>query len=278
MSLQTLAAGMIGRQYAGRYIPNLSGGAPPGEASTENPCRRRFGWSLPRGWQKPLLLLAAAAILACSAEEKASAPPAAEPGGFTFFSVGADTVFSDRLRERLQERLGDDAIERRSTIDLEVNGPGFLQRHFAWLDDLNRRLNHPPGERVDHNTVKLMYRYATRKDLPFSYVEILFSNYTSKPLYIYIRSGRDLSGIVETLKQKHGPPLQIEEAGEGIDAQYWSEQSDLLLVTTHTTRRGDREYRVMICYGANLEALIATEEADRRAKEEERRRAGQRAF
>ena len=124
--------------------------------------------------------LAAVMLLSCSTDEQSPDYSRSQTEGITFFDVGAETVFSDALRDRLRKSLGPDAIAYRSTIDLEFNARGFLQREFPILHDLNQRLNTPAGERVEHDTVKLMYRYAVKENLPFSYVELVFSNFNGK--------------------------------------------------------------------------------------------------
>jgi hypothetical protein len=103
---------------------------------------------------------------------------------FTFFDIGENTIISGKLREDLNKTLGDDAIERRSILDLEINYEGFLKEYFPDLDKLNKNLNSPPGERVEHNTVKPMYRYTQNKNVSFDYVEMVYSEYTRRPVLI----------------------------------------------------------------------------------------------
>lgn len=221
--------------------------------------------------------LTAVMLLSCSTDDRSSDHSQSQTEGITFFDVGAETVFSDALRDRLRKSLGTDAIAYRSTIDLEFNARGFLQRQFPILHDLNQRLNTPAGERVEHNTVKLMYRYAVKENLPFSYVELVFSNITGKPLFIQVRS-RDLSDIIRTLEEKYGSPQAIDQSTDEGRFFFWSDHQDVLLVSIIPTWRGDKEYQLVIYYVDNLEKLIAVEEKERRQKEEERRRAGEKIF
>jgi hypothetical protein len=221
--------------------------------------------------------LAAVMLLSCSTDDQSPDYSQSQTEGITFFDVGADTVFSDALRDRLRKNLGPDAIAYRSTIDLEFNAKGFLQRQFPVLYDLNQRLNTPAGERVEHDTVKLMYRYAVKENLPFSYVDLVFSNDSGKPLLIQVRS-RDLSGIIRTLEEKYGSPQTIDQPAEEGRFFFWSDHRDVLLVSIIPTWRGDKEYRLVIYYVDNLENLVAVEEKERRQKEEERRRAGEKIF
>jgi hypothetical protein len=221
--------------------------------------------------------LTAVLLLSCSSDERSPDHSQSQTEGITFFDVGAETVFSDALRDRLRKSLGPDAIEYRSTIDLEFNAKGFLQRHFPTLYQLNQRLNTPAGERVEHDTVKLMYRYAVKENLPFSYVELVFSNVTGKPLFIQVRS-RDLSDIIRTLEEKYGSPQAIDQPADAGRFFFWSDHHDVLLVSIIPTWRGDKEYLLVIYYVDNLEKLITVEEKERREKEEERRRAGEKIF
>ena len=221
--------------------------------------------------------LTAVMMLSCSTDEQSPDYSKSQTEGITFFDVGANTVFSDALRDRLRKSLGPDAIAYRSTIDLEFNVRGFLQRQFPNLHELNQRLNTPAGERVEHDTVKLMYRYAVKENLPFRYVELVFSNITGNPLFIQVRS-RDLSDIIRTLEDKYGSPQAIDQPVDEGRFFYWSDHQDVLLVSIIPTWRGDKEYQLVIYYVDNLEKLIAVEEEKRRQKEEERRRAGEKIF
>lgn len=214
-------------------------------------------------------------LLSCSADDQSPDYSQSQTEGITFFDVGAETVFSDALRDRLRKNLGPDAITYRSTIDLEFNARGFLQRQFPILHDLNQRLNTPAGERVEHDTVKLMYRYAVKENLPFRYVELVFSNITGKPLFIQVRS-RDLSDIIRTLEEKYGSPQAIDQPADEGRFFFWSDRQDVLLVSIIPTWRGDKEYQLVIYYVDNLEKLVAVEEKERR--QEERRRTGEKIF
>ncbi len=224
-----------------------------------------------------LIGLAAFLVTGCSSEEKTS-PHAPSTEGFTFFDVGAETLFSDGLRERLRGSLGADAIEKRNIINLEVNWKGFLKNYFPDLHQLNLRLNSPPGERIEHDTVKLMYRYARNKDLPFNYVELVFSNRSGRPLFIHLYSRKDINDIFRTLEDKFGQPMRVDLPPDNGRAMYWQDEKDLLLATVAPTRRGDELYRIVIYFSGNIEDLVAVEEKERREKEDSRRRTGERAF
>jgi len=221
--------------------------------------------------------LTAVLLLSCSSDEQSPDHSQIQTEGITFFDVGAETVFSDALRYRLRKRLGSDAIEHRSTIDLDFNAKGHLQSQFPIIHELNQRLNTPAGERVEHDTIKLMYRNAVKENLPFSYVEMVFSNITGKPLFIQVRS-RDLSDIIRSLEEKYGSPQGIDQPADEGRFFFWSDHQDVLLISIIPTWREDKEYRLAIYYVDNLEKLTEVEESKRRQKEEERRRAGEKVF
>jgi hypothetical protein len=224
------------------------------------------------------LFLMLLVLESCSPDDKTPGQSRSQTEGITFFDVGAGSVFSDALRDRLRTSLGPDAIAYRNVIDLEFNDRGFLQRHFPALHELNRRLNSPAGERVEHSTVKLMYRFAANKNLPFSYVELVFSDITGKPLFIHIRSRKDLSDILRSLEEKYGQPQVIGQSPDSGRFFFWSDKKNILLVSIIPTWRGDKQSRLVIYYAGNIEDLIAAEEEERRKKTEERRRAGEKIF
>ncbi len=228
-----------------------------------------------------LLLLLFPAVIACSSEDsedKVEVERQDRSGGFNFFDVHHDTIYSEPLRDRLVDTLSSDAIEYRSVINLEIVQEGFLQQFFPQLDDLNRRLNYPAGERVEHPTIRLMYRWAARKNLPFSYVELLFSQETRKPLYVKIESTRDISDIVDSLSEKYGLPTVSQlEQGRG-EIRYWRNNRDVFLVAILSRRNERPLYRMMIYYADNLETHILSEEKKRQEKEEKQQREGRSAF
>ena len=141
------------------------------------------------------------------AENQAAQVPS---DSFTFFDLGGQSALSKSVRNDLNQRLGRHAIEHRSIIDLDINFYGFLKKYFPPLYELNQNLNSPPGERIEHNTVKLMYRYARKENVPFDYVELVFSNYSQHPLLFRINFQKDEANIIETLKTKYGEPRLID--------------------------------------------------------------------
>ena len=139
-------------------------------------------------------------------EPRRGAAPQAGVESFTFLGMGRDTELTDRLRGELSEKLGNAAVENRGLIDLEAGTPGVLGTRLPALDAINRQLNSPPGERVEHDMIRLMYRYARGKEAPFDLVELLFDPQTRRPLLFRMRFKGDDAGMVDALRGKHGPP------------------------------------------------------------------------
>jgi len=207
-----------------------------------------------------------------------SAPVLKSQEGFTFFDLGIDSYLTDNIRDELRDKLGSDAIERRSPLDLTINYKGFIQQHFKELDQLNKRLNFPPGERVEHNMIKLRYRYAQRKKVPFKYIELLFSGYTKKPLLFKISSKKEGSFIIDTIRAKHGEPKTINWEQEEGRSLYWEKDKSILVISISKDRYGDPEYHTVIYFTPNIEALLSKEEQVVRQREKEIEKKGKTAF
>lgn len=202
-------------------------------------------------------------------------PPAS---GFTFFGLGADSPYNKQVRNRLSEALGSDAVGTRTPMDLSVNYPGFLKDHFPKLGALNHRLRDEAGARVEHHTIQLTYRYARRKNRPFTYVELLFSGYTRTPLYFRIKANKEGSDIIETFRQKYGQPRGIDWSAQGGSSLVWQEENDFLITSETTDRFGDPAYLIVIYFIDNIERLVETERLDSERREEEQKQAGKTAF
>lgn len=228
-----------------------------------------------------ILLAAILAVMTVACGEKEATENRAAssaPESFTFFELGSNSVLSKAVRKDLSDRLGRDAIEHRSVLDLEINYPGFLKAHFPHLDQLNQKLNFPPRERIEHNTVKLMYRYAQNKNVPFDYVELIFSNYTQTPILFRIHFKKDESNIINTLKEKYGVPKTIAWNEATGTSFYWTKADDELVVSLVPDQFGDSEYQIVIYFTANLNQVIRTEAAEKEAREQQRAKSGKSAF
>ena len=201
------------------------------------------------------------------------------PESFTFFDLGSNTRFNSGVRSALNDRLGSDAIAYRSQIDLSVNSPEFIQTFFPELYALNLKLNYPPRERIEHQTVKLMYRYSQKANVPFKYVEILFSGYSQRPLYLSITVAHDGADIIiDALHQKYGPPEEIQGLESPLKSSFWRKNNDLLLVSVKSDRYGNPEYHIMIYYVNSLEELLNIEKEEARQREDRIKQASDKVF
>ena len=198
--------------------------------------------------------------------------------GFTFFDIGENTQFSNDVRRGLKDKLGSDAKESWITLDLSTNYRGFLQEHFPELHELNKKLNSPVGERVEHNTTKLTFRYAQKKNVPFEYVQLIFSNYTKKPLSIYIRSKKEGSDVIDTITKKYGDAKTIGWDKEEGKSLYWKKNKSILIISIRDDRYGNPEYHTIIYYVPNLEELLLQEQQTVKKEEEEIKKTGKTAF
>jgi hypothetical protein len=219
-------------------------------------------------------------LVSCSdSQENAESGPAeANKESFTFFDLGINTSLTKRVREELGNKLGRDAIEQKSIMDLAINYKGFLNTYFPSLNELNQRLNFPPGERVEHNTVKLMYRYALKKNVPFDYVELVFSNYTKIPLLFKINFQKDEAGIIKTLESRYGQPQVVNWKEENGKSMVWMKNADFLIASQVPDQFGHPKYQIAIYFVKNLEQLIATEKNAGQEKTRERNQSGETAF
>ena len=202
----------------------------------------------------------------------------APPDSFTFFDLGSQSKLSKSVRNDLNQQLGRHAIEYRSIIDLDINFYGFLEKYFPSLNALNQNLNFPLGERIEHNTVKLMYRYARKENLPFDYVELVFSNYSQHPLLFRINFRKDETNIAETLKTKYGEPQHIDWKDKNGQSRYWRKNSDLLILSLVPDQFGNPEYQIRIYFVENIKALLAAERAQKEAVGSQSAKSGKTAF
>jgi hypothetical protein len=228
-----------------------------------------------------LIIVLIPVLISCSdSQEKddATAPAAVMPESFTFFDLGVNSRLNNKVRKELGDKLGPDAIEYRSIMDLEINYKGFLKQYFPGLNELNQRLNFPPRERVEHNTVKLMYRYATKKNVPFDYVELVFSNYTKTPILFRINFRKDETGIIKTLESKYGQPQVVSWQEESGKSMYWMKNGDFFINSLVPDQFGNPTYQIVIYFVRNLEQLIAAEKEGRKEKSIERDQSGKKAF
>jgi hypothetical protein len=214
--------------------------------------------------------------------EKASSAP--RPEGFTFFDIGPDSTYTFEMREKLDDRLGAGVLETRGLIDLTISYREFFRTRFPELYGIHAQLNDETGARVEHDIIKLTYRYAQRKNTPFFYVELIFSNNSKNPLFFRIKSKKEGADIVDTLKEKYGksmkldPPGGVNPSGDDDTLLVWKKNKDYLVIWITKDRFGDPEFHIMIYYVENIDKLIAMEKEERKRLEEAKKKAGQTAF
>jgi len=229
------------------------------------------------------ILLIVFFILACLSSgcnnESAKTPPQPKDiQGFAFFDLGANSRYSSAIRRKLGEKLGSDAISRQNVIDLTIYTSSFFKRHFPDLFNLNRELNLPQGQRVEHDTTKLMYRYARIKDLPFKDIMLYFSNDTGNPLFFKISAGPDGAAILESLKKKYGTSERFQWENKEGSTLFWKDGKDFFIVSSTLDRLGDPEYLFCIYYVKNLEKMLAMEKTKKLSEQKKIREAGESAF
>ena len=227
------------------------------------------------------LIIACLPVLVSCSDNQDSADQSSKPtdsGSFTFFELAETTQLTNGIRSNLSSKLGRDAIERRSILDLEINYEGFLKKYFPDLEVLNQKLNSPPGERVEHNTVKLMYRYAQKKNVPFNLVELVFSDYTKTPLLFKINFKVDEANTVETLQEKYGLPQVVDWKEKNGKSTFWKKNGDLLITSRIPDRFGNINHQIVIYYIGNLKQLIDTEIKEKEEQEQQRAKTGKKAF
>jgi hypothetical protein len=232
-----------------------------------------FRYQLPHLWLVFLLVLLL--VAGCGEEPDAVQPP---PEGFSFFDLGANSTLTPAVRKRLGEQLGSAAVTRRGIIDLEATRERLLQDHFAELERLNKALNYPPMERVEHDITRLTFRYAKQKDLPFGFVELVFWNQDSHPLFFAITAQTDGPAIVDQLEQKYGPPQTIAPKDGQGRILHWHEDRDVLIVSVLPNRLGEEEYHIAMYFVGNLERMLAHEQRAAAQRQEALKRAGEKAF
>lgn len=199
------------------------------------------------------------------------------PEGFTFFDLGSNTVLTKNIIKTLNDKLGSHSIENRGTMDLTINYKGFLQKYFKELYELNKKLNYPAGERIEHNTIKLMYRYTAKKIVPFDYVELIFSKYTKNPLLFKIKF-QNGANIIDTIRKKYGTSRIINWDDNKGRSLYWKNNRDIFIISIGSDRFGNPEYHINIYYVENLEELLSTEKKEILERIEAKKRAGKTAF
>jgi hypothetical protein len=229
-----------------------------------------------------LFLILIIIVIVFNKNDKTPLPPATPSGkqeeGFTFFGLGGHTSYTNDIRENLRQKLGSDVLETRGTIDLTTNDTAFMELNFPDIYRLNMKLNDKSGARVEHNIIKLTYRYALKKNTPFFYIELVFSDYSKKPLYFKINAKKEGAEIIDEIRKKYGEPDKIEIPDVKETAFVWKRNTDAFVISPKKDRLGYPEFHLMIYFIENIKELISIEEEEREKREETRKEALRKAF
>ena len=97
-----------------------------------------------------LSLLSFSFLISCgdNRESAETVPQTVKPESFTFFELGTNTKLTEHIRKDLGKKLGRDAIERRSILDLNTNYAGFIKKYLPKINELNRKINFPPEKEL----------------------------------------------------------------------------------------------------------------------------------
>ncbi len=220
------------------------------------------------------LLFLCLSLFACDNRQASDLPRQKAAESFTFLGLHADSVLTGAVRDDLGERLGSAAVETNTTLELTVVADGLLETYLTDLNRLHRKLNYENGLklRIEHPTTKLIYRYSAL----FNYVELFFNKHTQRPLLFRIRAKKDGAGYIETFQQKYGTPREISWPSKDGRSYVWKQTLDVLVLSLYTDVYGNPQFEIMICYAANIEAMVAEEEKVK--KEKSRLRKGQNVF
>ncbi len=206
-----------------------------------------------------IVIIGILSIQSCSNNNSPQKVELESPESFTFFDLGANSILSNSLRDKLKKDLGSESIEGKTTIDLSIHYPGFIKKYFPELESLNQDLNWPPRERVEHNITKLMYRYGQKKGTPFTYVELFFANYSGKPLFFRIVANEQGASMVKTLEDKYGPFQEIKWSPKGEKTLFWKQHQDILTASLTKDRHENTEFLFCIYYVNNINNYMKKE-------------------
>ncbi|MCW7754016.1 hypothetical protein OOT00_08455 [Desulfobotulus sp. H1] len=180
---------------------------------------------------------------------------------FTFFEVGENTILTKEKVRTLKKALGQHRLENLTPVYLDFVRRGWLATHFPETQPLHdffekNRLRDP----IASNTLKLTYRYAHQKNVPFQNIHFVFSAYTNQPMSLFLRLPGRGEAIVSDLKTRYGEPRILDNAsvhGPG-PTLVWKHKNDLLVVTILWDRYGKPETHIFIAYLDNMKDFQKT--------------------
>ena len=197
------------------------------------------------------------AFCRCGNQGNETAEVSSVPESFQFMDIGANTVMDSKVRDRLRAALGSDAINRSSTIDLELKYKGFLETYYPDLAKLNQRLNLSDVVRKEYPATKLTFRNTRQRNTVFDYVEFIYGHASGCPLLVKIIAKKEIPEIIETVKDKYGPPQKIPISEGKSWSLSWRKNKDVFVIARIIGRYGQPEHHMLIVYTNRLEQLLA---------------------
>lgn len=202
----------------------------------------------------------------CENQENAPSHVLKVPESFQFMGIGANTVMDSEVRDRLRTSLGSDAMDRSSTIDLELKYSGFLKTYYPDLAKLNQRLNVNDVMRKEYPATKLTFRNTRQRNTVFDYVEFIYGHTSGCPLLIKMIAKKEIPELIKTVKDKYGPPAKIPVSEGKSWSLSWRKNKDIFVIARIIGRYDEPEYHMMIVYINRLEQLLSN------SRNEEQRR------
>ncbi len=193
----------------------------------------------------------------CGNQENEIAHVSSVPESFQFMDIGANTVMDSGVRDRLRAALGSYATNHSSTIDLEFKYKGFLKTYYPDLARLNQRLNVNDVVRKEYPATKLTFRNTRKHNTVFDYVEFIYGHATGCPLLIKMNTKKEISDLIETVKDKYGPPEKIPISEGNSWSLSWRKNKDVFVIARMMGRHDRPEYHLLIVYANRLEQLLA---------------------
>lgn len=205
------------------------------------------------------------AAIGCDKQDRDPTAVSRMPDSFHFMDIGVNTVINSDVRDQLVKALGSDAIDRKSTIDLDLKYKGFLKAYYPDLAVLNQKLNVNDVVRKEYPATRLTFRNTRHTGSLFAYVEITYANDSGCPLLIKMVAKKEIPDLIDTIKQKYGPPAEIPiEEGRGFSLS-WQKEGDAFIIARLPGNFEKPEYHMMIVYANRLMQLM-TQEAEKQQK------------
>ncbi len=207
------------------------------------------------------------AAIGCDKQDRNPAVVSRMPDSFHFMDIGVNTIIDSDVRNRLVNTFGSDAIDRKSTIDLDLKYKGFLKAYYPDLAVLNQKLNVNDMVRKEYPATRLTFRNTGQTGSLFNLVELIYANDSGCPLLIKMAAKKEISDLIDTIKKKYGPPAEIPiEEGRGFSLS-WKKQGDAFVIARFPGNYNQPEYHLMIVYANRLVQLMTQEaEAEKQRK------------